>query len=266
MDTTTTPDIVLIRRATTNGHRAIEPVGMTAMTACGRPPNQLLQLLDAADFDLLRPHLATVELVRRSVLAEAGVALRCIYLPHGGSASIAVSLSEGQMVEIAMLGRDGVVGGGPALADGITPMDAVVLFPGTASVLDVEAFRAVAAASAPFRKLMVHHEQILLAHAQQSLLCNTLHPVEPRLARWLLRARDLSDSEILPLTQKALAQMIGVRRKAVSLVAHALQRAGIIHYRRGQIEIVDPRARERTSCDCYSVVKAHHLRLAGTLR
>lgn len=234
------------------------------MTASGHPPNQLLQLLDAADFDLLRPHLATVEMVRKSALGEAGSALRYVYFPHGGSVSITVGMSEGQMIQIAMLGRDNVVGGGAALADGIAPADAIVLFPGTAAVLEIAAFRAVAAASAPFRKLMVRHEQAMLAYAQQSLLCNTLHPVEARLARWLLRARDLS-SEMLPLTQEALAQMMGVRRNAVSLVAHALQRAGIIDYSRGQIEIVDLRALEKTSCDCYSAVKANHLRLLGTV-
>lgn len=236
------------------------------MIASGQPPNQLLQMLDAADLDLLRPHLATVEMVRETVLGEAGAAQRYVYFPHSGSVSIAVGLSEGQMIEVAMLGRDSVVGGGAALADGIAPADAIVLFPGTASMLEVAAFRAVAAASAPFRSLMVRHEQALFAHAQQSLLCNTLHPVEARLARWLLRARDLSDSEILPLTQEALAQMMGVRRNAISLVAHALQRAGIIRYTRGQIEIVDLRALEATSCDCYAAVKAHHMRLVGARR
>lgn len=233
------------------------------MTASGHSPNQLLQLLDAADFELLRPHLVPVEMVRNSVLSEVGAALRYVYFPHGGSVSITVALSEGQMIEIAMLGRDSVVGGGAALADGIAPTDAVVLFPGTASMLEIAAFRAVSAVSAPFRNLMVRHEQVMLAQAQQSLLCNTLHPVEARFARWLLRARDLSDSEILPLTQEALAQMMGVRRNAISLVAHALQRAGVIHYSRGQIEILDLRALETTSCDCYSAVKAHHLRLVG---
>lgn len=235
------------------------------MTASGRPPNQLLQMLDAADFDLLRPYLATVEMVRESVLAEAGAALRYVYFPHGGSVSITVGLSEGQMIEVAMLGRDSVVGGGAALADGIAPADAAVLFPGTASALEIPAFRVVAAASARFRSLMIRHEQALLAHAQQSVLCNTLHPVEARLARWLLRAHDLSDSSILPLTQETLAQMMGVRRNAISLVANALQRAGVIHYTRGQIEIIDLRALEATSCDCYGAVKAHYTRLLGTL-
>ena len=233
------------------------------MTASGSPPNQLLRMLDAADFDLLRPHLATVEMVRETVLGEAGAALKYVYFPHAGSVSITVALSEGQMIEVAMLGRDSVVGGGGALADGIAPADAVVLFPGTASVLEIAAFRAVAAASVRFRSLMIRHEQALLAHAQQSLLCNTLHPVEARLARWLLRARDLSDSEMLPLTQETLAQMMGVRRNAISLVAHALQRAGIIHYTRGQIEIVNLPALKTMSCDCYATVKARHAAIIG---
>lgn len=233
------------------------------MTASGPRPNQLLQMLAAADFDLLRPHLATVEMVRESVLGQAGAALRSVYFPHGGSVSITVGLSEGQMIEVAMLGRDSVVGGGAALADGIASTDAIVLFPGTASMLEIAAFRAVAHASMPFRSLMVRHEQVLLAHAQQSLLCNTLHSVEARLARWLLRARDLSDSGILPLTQETLAQMIGVRRNAISLVAHALQRAGIIHYARGRIEIVNLTALQATSCGCYAALKAHYATLIG---
>jgi CRP-like cAMP-binding protein len=228
-----------------------------------QPSNQLLQMLDLADFDLLRPHLATVELARDTVLGEAGATLRHAYFPHSGSVSITVSLSEGQMIEIAMLGRDGVVGGGAALADGVASADAVVLFPGAASMVEIAAFRAIAAASARFRNLMVRHEQVMLAHAQQSLLCNTLHPVEARLARWLLRASDLSDSKTLPLTQETLAQMLGVRRNAISLVANALQRAGIIHYTRGQIEIIDQRALETTSCHCHAAAKARQAALIG---
>ena len=231
------------------------------MIASGLPPNRLLRWLDAADFDLLRPHLIPMELVRKTVLGEAGAVLRHVHFPHAGTVSITVGLSEGQTIEVAMLGRDSVVGGGAALADGSTASDAVVLFPGTASMLEIKAFRTIAATSAPFRSLMIRHEQALLARARQSLLGNTLHPVEARLARWRLRARDLSDSETLPLTQETLAQMMGVRRNAISLVAHALQRAGIIRYSRGQIEIVDLRALEATSCDCYAAVKGRCGRL-----
>jgi CRP-like cAMP-binding protein len=234
------------------------------MTASGEPANQLLKMLGAAGLDLLRPHLVTIKLARGTVLGRAGTAVEHVYFPHGGSVSITVAVSEGQMIEVAMLGKDSVIGAGAAFADGVAPADAVTLFPGAASMLDMAAFRTVAAASARFRDLMVRHEQALFAHAQQSLLCNTLHPVEARLARWLLRARELSDGEILPLTQECLAQMIGVRRNAISLVAHGLQRAGIIHYSRGQIEITDAAALQRMSCDCNAVVERRYAQLLQT--
>jgi CRP-like cAMP-binding protein len=234
------------------------------MTASGRPPNLLLQALDAADFALLEPHLAIIDMGRAASLGLEGAKPRHVYFPHRGAVSIAVNLAEGQTIEVAMLGRDSVIGGGAALADRTALADAVVLFPGTASGLDRATFRDFAERSPKFHRLMVRHEQALLAHAQQSLLCNTLHPVEARLARWLLRARDLCDSATVPLTQELLAQMIGVRRNAISLVAHSLQRAGIIRYSRGQIEISDIRALEATSCACYGAVKKFHAGLLET--
>ena len=103
--------------------------------------------------------------------------------------------------------------------------------------------------------------QALLALAQQSAACNASHSVEARLSRWLLRARDLCGSETLPLTQEFLAQLIGVQRNAISIVAHAFQQAGIIQYSRGHIGITDVEGLRETSCECYDAVKAHHGRL-----
>jgi CRP-like cAMP-binding protein len=100
----------------------------------------------------------------------------------------------------------------------------------------------------------------LFAQAQQTAACNASHAVEARLARWLLRMRDLTGSDKLALTQDFLAQMIGVQRNSVSGVAHALQQAGIIHYNRGQIEITDPEGLKQTSCECYEAVKAQYAR------
>jgi CRP-like cAMP-binding protein len=231
------------------------------MTASARPPNHLLQMLDAADFDLLQPHLSTVAMARATVLCEQGARQKHAYFPHDGVVSLTVNLAEGQTIAVALLGRDSVIGSGAALADGRALTDTTVLFPCTASVVDLQLFRDVAEASTRFRGLIVRHEQAMLVHAQQSLLCNTLHPVEARLSRWLLRARDLYDRETLPLTQELLAQMIGVRRNAVSIVAHTLQQAGIIRYSRGQIEIVDADALAATSCGCHDTVKMQYNRL-----
>jgi len=231
------------------------------MTASDRPPNRVLQALDATAFALLKPHLGAIEMIRATALGVEGAPLQHVYFPHRGSVSITVTLAEGQTIEVAMLGRDSVVGGGAALTDGVALTDAVVLFPGMASVLDGAAFRSIVDTDARFRRLIIRHEQALLAQAQQSLLCNTRHPVEARLARWLLRARDLCDSATIPLTQEVLARMIGVRRNAISLVAHSLQRARVIHYSRGQIAITNPNALETTACECYAAVRTCYARL-----
>jgi len=223
--------------------------------------NHLLQSLPTTEFEALRPHLEVVELVRETILVEAGATLTHVYLPHSGVISLVVSLSEGQTVEVAMVGRDSVFGAAAALDGRISLTDAVVMLPGTASILAVAEFRAAADRSLAFRTLLVRHEQALFAQAQQSAACNASHSVEARLSRWLLRARDLCDSESLPLTQEFLAQMIGVQRNAVSVVAHALQRAGIISYSRGHIEIAHLEGLRETSCECYEAVKTQYDRL-----
>src|SRR5665213_2979340 len=218
------------------------------MSSILRPANHLLQSLPAAEFEALNPHLESVEMVREAVLVEAGAPLTHVYLPHCGIISLVVRLSEGQTVEVAMVGHDSVFG-------------AVVMLPGAASVLEIARLRAAADRSAGFRTLLVRHEQALLAQAQQSAACNASHSVEARLSRWLLRTRDLCGSKHLPLTQEFLAQMIGVQRNAVSIVAHALQQAGIISCSRGHIEIKDLEGLRETSCECYEAVKTQYDRL-----
>jgi CRP-like cAMP-binding protein len=231
------------------------------MSSVQPPPNRLLQALPAADFEALRPRLKPFKLVKNAVLAESGVASTHIYLPHSGAVSLVVSLSEGQTVEVAMIGQDSIVGAAASIGDGVSGLDAVVLFPGTASIIDIADFRLIADGSAAFRNLLVRHEQAILAQVQQSAACNASHSVEVRLSRWLLRAGDLWDGKSLPMTQELLAQRIGVQRNAISIVAHALQQAGIIKYSRGRIEITDSHALQATACECYQTFKASYDRL-----
>ena len=231
------------------------------MPSVPRPSNDLLQALPAAEFEALHPHLESVELVRETVLVEAGVPLTHVYLPQSCIISMLVRLSEGQTIEVAMVGRDSLFGATAALDGGISLTDAVVLLPGSASVLSVANFRAAAGRSAALRNLLAKHEQALFAQTQQSVACNASHSVEARLSRWLLRVYDLGGKGSLMMTQEFLAQMIGVQRNAISIVAHELQRAGIISYSRGHIEITNPERLRETSCECYHVVKTHHERL-----
>jgi CRP-like cAMP-binding protein len=231
------------------------------MPSAQHSTNHLLQALPAAEWEVLRPRLGFVELVRETVLVEAGSPLTHVYLPHSGAIAMMVRLSEGQMVEVATVGRDSVFGASAVLDGGISLTSAVVVLPGTASILEAADLRAVADRSPTFRAMLARNEQALLALALQSAACNASHSVEARLSRWLLRARELCDSETLPLTQEFLAQMIGAQRNAISIVAHALQQAGIIRYSRGHIDITNVEGLRETCCECYDAVKAHHRRL-----
>lgn len=225
------------------------------------PSNHLLLALPQADIDALRPHLHVVELVRGTVLIEAGAPLAHVYLPQSGVISMRTGLSEGQAISVAMIGRDSILGAASALDGGVSLIDAAVLLPGQATMLDVRSFRQAALRSVTFRTLVARHDQALLAQAQQSAACNASHSVEARLSRWLLHTCDLSGGESLPLTQEILAQMIGVQRNAVSIVASALQKAGILRYSRGHIEIASADRLRETSCECYQAVKSQHERL-----
>jgi CRP-like cAMP-binding protein len=231
------------------------------MSTIQRPPNQLLRALPAADFEALRPRLRPFEMVRHTVLAEAGVPSAHVYLPHAGAVSLMVNLSEGQTVEVAMIGRDSVIGAAESLGNDMSAIDAVVLFSGTASIIDITDFRTVADQSPTLRNLLARHEQAIFAQAQQSAVCNASHSVEARLSRWLLHARDLWDGPTLPMTQELLARLIGVQRNAISIVAHTLQKAGVISYSRGRIEITDSEALQATACECYRTVKAWYEQL-----
>ena len=223
--------------------------------------NRLLASLPAADFELLRPHLKPFEMVHGDLLFDAGDPVNWVYFPHSGVISLVVGLGDGQMIEAAMVGCDGVVGGSAALDGKVALNRGIVQIEGAASILDVAILRKAAEQSLNFRTTLIRHEQALFAQAQQSAACNASHSVEARLSRWLLRTRDLAGGETLGLTQEFLAQMLGVRRTSVSLVANTLQDAGLIHYRRGRIEITNLEGLRATSCECYEIVKSHNDRL-----
>ncbi len=135
---------------------------------------------------------------------------------------------------------------------------AVVQLSGDAMACEIRALKSTALQSDEFLSKLIRHEQTVFVQAQQSTACMAVHDVEARLCRWLLRARDLSESDTLNFTQEYLADMLGVRRTSVTLVAHTLQRAGFIKYARGKIELLDIAALNETACECYNVVNSQH--------
>ena len=230
-------------------------------SSAGRPPNGFLSELSTDDFELVRPHLRTVDLTHELVLVEIDDKLKRAYLPHRGIISLVVKLARGEQIQVAMIGRDSIFGVFSALGDPTALNSAVVLIPGVASTLDVDRLRAAADQSATFRATLMRHGLAVYAQIQQTVGCNASHSVESRLARCLLQTRDLAGSDKLVLTQESIAQMIGARRNSVSLVANTLQQANFIHYSRGHIELNDPDALGRTACECYATVKAQYNRL-----
>jgi CRP-like cAMP-binding protein len=226
-------------------------------------PNQLLASISTKTFAAIEPHLKTVELKHSVVLGEAGSTVRRVYFPHSGVVSLVVDLSVGEMIETAMVGRDGVWNASSALDGKVSLNKAIVQLAGEASVINIEKFRTVADEDKMFRSLLIRHEQVLFAQSQQSAACNASHLIEARMCRWMLRMRDLAGSDDMILTQEFLAQMLGVRRTSVSLVANTLQKAGYIRYRRGHIRLLDIEGLKQGSCECYATVKAHYDRLLG---
>ena len=231
------------------------------MDSIARPPNGFLSSLSANDFELIRPHLRTVDLAQDTALIEVDETLKRAYLPHRGVISLIVKLSRGDHVQVAMVGRDSIFGSFAALGDPTALNSAVVLVPGVASTVELDALRSAADQSATLRATLARHGLAVYAQIQQTAGCNAAHTVESRLARCLLHTRDLSGSDKIVLTQESIAQMIGARRNSVSLVAHTLQQANFIHYSRGHIEITNLDGLIRTSCECYATVKAQYDRL-----
>ena len=162
-----------------------------------------------------------------------------------------------------MIGRDSLVGGSSAFGNKIALSRAVAQITGRGSVLHVDRLCDLAERSTAFRAILARHQNLVLAQAQQSAACNATHPLEARLARCLLRCRDLLHSEHIPLTQEYIAEMLGVRRTTVTLVARTLQKAGLIQYTRGHIRIDDLDGLRESACECYAILKGHFDRLLG---
>lgn len=162
-----------------------------------------------------------------------------------------------------MVGKDGAVGISAALDGKVSLSQAIVQLAGDIMICDTDALKAAALESPPLLSLLIRHEQTVYAQAQQSAACFAAHHVQSRLSRWLLRARDLSGSNTLSFTQEYLAEMLGVRRTSVTVVAHALQAAGFISYSRGRIQILDAEGLQESACECYETIKGHYSRLIG---
>jgi CRP-like cAMP-binding protein len=180
-----------------------------------------------------------------------------VYFPGNGFCSILTVLQDGNMVEVATIGNEGMIGAS-LVFDGTTPFStSMVQGEGdTCYRMTAAAFREEMDRRGPFYVLLMRFAQAFVGFVMQSTACNAVHSVEQRLARWLLMARDRMDDDNFPLTQEFVAMMLGATRPTVTVVAGALQRDDLIAYHRGHVTIVDRAGLERASCECYKIASA----------
>jgi len=220
-----------------------------------RPPpagNLLLAALPPADYKRIAAVLDVVSLKLKSVLHKPGEAIRHVYFPGSGFCSILAVLEDGNMVEVATIGNEGVVGASIVLDAG--PPSSATMVQGESDAcyrMTAGAFREEMERRGSFYELLTRFEQAFVGCVMQSTACNAVHSIEQRLARWLLMARDRMSNNSFPLTQEFVAMMLGATRPTVSVVAGTLQRAGLITYHRGHITILNGLKLEAASCECY---------------
>jgi CRP-like cAMP-binding protein len=225
--------------------------------------NRLLAALPRRDYQRLAANLEPVTLNQGEVLFEAGQPIRSVYFPNGGLVSILVPVQGHKVVEVAVVGREGMIGLPVFLGVDTHPHRAVVQIPGQALRLPAEAFRTAVRRSPALTERLLRYTDAFFVQVSQSAVCNCLHSVPKRYCRWLLMAQDRIGSDRLPFTQKFLALMLTVRLATVSEATTALQDAGLIRYRRGELHILDRPGLEATCCSCYRTIEDYFARLLG---
>ena len=223
--------------------------------------NQLLAALPDAEWKRWLPHLEPIELPLGKVLYESGSTLRHVVFPTTAIVSLLYVMESGASAEIAVVGREGIVGISLFMGGETTPSRAVVQSAGRAFRLKAEAMKEEFNRGGPVLHLLLRYTQALITQMAQTAVCNRHHSLDQQLCRWLLLSLDRLQGTELAMTQELIANMLGVRREGVTESALKLQKAGLINYARGRISVLDRGGLERRSCECYAVVKKEYDRL-----
>jgi len=220
-----------------------------------RPRNMLLRALPCHDFDQLYPSLELIALKPRCVLQHARIPIEHFYFIEDGLVSVVTKTDEAKSVGVWLVGREGVVGF-PLLVGRKAPLNRyVVQVAGSALRVRAEVFGRALNEISSLRRLLFRQLMSVLLQTSQLSSCNLCHSLTQRLARWILIARDRSDRDELPITQHALARVLGVRRASISECLHRLQQRGLLGNTRGLISILDGPGLEALSCRCYHIIR-----------
>jgi CRP-like cAMP-binding protein len=228
--------------------------------------NHLMGALPAREWRLVAPTLELVHLRSEQLLCDSGQSIQHIYFPTTAIISLLHTMEDGSSSEVAAVGREGMTGV-PVLTGGETmPTRVQVQCPGFAYRMSAQALRELLGRSDFLVRVMLLYMQALLTQIAQTAACNRHHSISKQLCRWLLIDIDRTSSNDLPVTQKLIADMLGVRREGVTEAAGQLHNAGLIYHSRGCIKIVDRDGLEARACECYGIVRREFDRLLPGMR
>jgi hypothetical protein len=213
--------------------------------------NELINLLPPKDRARLLGICEPVELALSQVLSERGVATRHVYFPTGAFISLVTPLDGKPALEVGMVGREGMLGAHLALGVSTTPLHALVQGAGSALRVASSPFHRELARNKALRSALGLYVFVLMEQLASSAACLRFHKIDARLARWLLMTQDRAQADKFYVTQDFIAYMLGVRRVGITSAAGALQRAKLIQYRRGELQVLNRRGLEAAACSCY---------------
>lgn len=217
--------------------------------------NLLLAGLPEADYERLLPELERVPLTLGETLHRGGEAMHHAYFPIDAIVSRIYVMKSGDTAEIAVIGREGVVGTALFMGGETTPSDAVVQHPGLAWRIQARTFNLEFSRGDSFQRLLLLYTQALMIQMGQTAVCNRHHSLDKQLCRWLLLSIDRLPSNQIHMTQNLIANMLGVRREGVTRALGVLVRAGLVKSHRGRVLILDRPGLEARACECYAVVE-----------
>lgn len=225
--------------------------------------NRILAALPREEFKLIADKMHRVEHALGQSLHRAGEPIDQVFFVESGFISALTMLSDGQPLEIGLIGAEGVAGVSVVLGATNSYSETMCQTPGAAYRIATSALREVVADAPRLHDLLLRYTHAFHVQVAQTAACNAHHDLGQRLARWLLAAHDRSDVPELSLTQDLIAVMLGVRRSTVSIAASTLQRAGVIRYQHGRITILDRVGLENAACECYEAVASEYRALFG---
>ncbi|MBC7796706.1 MAG: Crp/Fnr family transcriptional regulator [Pyrinomonadaceae bacterium] len=217
--------------------------------------NYILASLPETEYRQLLPHLQTLRMTSETLIYQTGERFEYVYFPTTAMFSWIAMTRDGERVEVGVVGWEGIVGVPEILGYRVSPFAVEIELPGEAIRIKVEKFRSLLNELPLLQTIAFRYTYTAMTQLAQSSVCNRFHTVEERMTRWLLMAHDRTEGNELFLTQEILAGMIGARRPAVSIVIGNLQKSGLLRAERGKLTIIDRQGMEKTSCECYRVIR-----------